>query len=41
MGEKVTSIFERAIDIFGRKDDMSDNRYLKSFLILENLCLSV
>lgn len=26
MGEKVTSIFERAIDVFGRKDDMSDNR---------------
>ncbi|WMV38572.1 hypothetical protein MTR67_031957 [Solanum verrucosum] len=26
MGEKVTSIFERAIDVFGRKDVMSDNR---------------
>ncbi|KAL6508489.1 hypothetical protein OROHE_021622 [Orobanche hederae] len=26
MGEKVTSIFERAIDVFGRRDDISSSR---------------
>ena len=30
MGEKVTSAFERAIDVLARKDDVSSDRWNKS-----------
>lgn len=43
MNEKVTSIFERAINVFSRKDDVSGDRYETYFnlnpLIISNLCL--
>ena len=34
MGEKVTSVFEKAISILARRDDVSGDRYIFAFLNL-------